>query len=306
MSIVAKRNEWAVSCLALSALLQPAFAEEKSPFKVEVSAGVEYDSNISVERLDINTTENDYAALLDLDVDYKKSLTPVATFTAGYSFSQSLHRDLDDFDVQTHLLSTGLTGDFGATSAGLNYYYADSTLGGDDFLTLQRVSPFVSHYFSKRVLLRSAFTYTDKSFDGRPTRDADSSALGADLYYFFDGAKHYVSLGYKYEQEDANDRRFEHDSQQLRLRWIKRVSLLARDAKLRLGWRYEQRDYDASNSAGARRRDDDRQRLSAELELPLSKKSYLSLEYEYSDFQSTLDSADYTQHLARVRAGYKF
>ncbi|TQV86236.1 DUF560 domain-containing protein [Exilibacterium tricleocarpae] len=302
MNVFRKHTEFLAICLAAAALAQPAFSD----FSAEVSAGVEYDSNISVERLDINTTESDYAALVDLDLDYKLSLTKAVKVTTGYSFSQSLHQDLDDFDVQTHLFSAGLSSDFGRTTAGVNYYYADSSLGGDGFLTLQQASPYISHYFTKQVFLRSAFTYTDKDFDGRPARDADAAALGADLYYFIDGSKHYVSFGYKYEDEDANTDRFDHDSQQLRLRWVKRLDILGKESKLKLGWRYEQRDYDAIDSAGTRRRDDDRHRWEAELELPLSKQSYLALEYQYSDYESTLAAADYTQHMARVRAGYKF
>lgn len=284
-----------------------AFAEnKKSPFKAKASVGIEYDSNISVEELDANTTRSDHAVLLDLDLGYKKRLTNELDVGIGYSLSQSLYDELDQFDIQTHMLSGNLKYDFGHTSAGVNYYYADSTLDRDDYLTLSQINPFLSHYFTKKWFGRAAYSYSDKKFDGRADRDAQVDAYSGDLYYFIEGAKHYLMVGYKFRQDDAESARFDYDGHQFKLRWVKRLSLMERESKLRMGYVYERRDYDDISSAGMEQRQDDRQRWSADLEFPVYQQGFVRLEYEYSDYDSNIDSLTYTQHIAGLRIGYRF
>lgn len=287
---------------------QPALAQKQVPqAKLEASVGSQYDSNITTEELDISTTTNDIALLLDLDFAYKQPLTKDLSASAAYGFSQSLYKDLDEFDLQSHLLSAGLAYDFDSkTAAGLNYNYADSALDGDGFLSLHRVSPFASRYFSKQLFVRTAYAYTDKRFDGRRNRDASASALDFDVYYFLDGPRNYLIAGYRYKTEEAESARFDYDGFQLKLRWVKRLSEFCEQCKFRLGWRMEQRDYDDISSANGSKRDDTRQRWSADFEIPLRKNTELLLEYEYSDFESNLAAVDYIQHLARVRVNHRF
>lgn len=281
-------------------------AEQQSPFKAQVSVGLEYDNNIAVEELDISTTANDTALLLDFNLDYEKALDKNTTFNAGYGFSQSLFQDLDNFDIQSHLFSAGVSRDYDKTSAGVNYYYADSTLGGDGFLDFNRLSPYLSHYFSKKQFLRVAYSYTDKGFDQGIGRDATVDAIEVDFYYFINGPRNYARIGYKFESENADSERFDHDSHHIRVSWIRRIELMGRQPKLKVSWRYEQRDYDSELSANDEQRDDDRHRLAAELEYELNKKTWLTVLHEFSNYKSNLAAADYNQHLTSIRLGYKF
>ncbi|MCG8488809.1 MAG: surface lipoprotein assembly modifier [Chromatiales bacterium] len=292
------------SSIMLGSLLAlPALADEKSkPFKVEGSLGTQYDSNITVEELDVATSKSDMALLLSADVDYKRALSKKINLNTGYSFSQSLHEDLDQFDRRTHLLSASITYGFDSkTSAGMSFNYADSALDGDGFMSLTRISPFASHYISKKIFIRPALALTDKRFDGQDNRDVDALSMNVDLYYFIDGPKNYLITGYKYTKENADSSAFDYDGHQLKLRWIKRLNLMNMQNKLRLGWRFETRDYDDISSAGGQIRDDTRHRLSADLEIPLQKQTSILLEYEYRNYQSNLDSADFNEHLATVR-----
>ena len=64
---------------------------------MELSAGMEYDSNVSIEAIDANTSAGDYAALLDADFGYKAPLGKDTELSLSYGVSQSLHEKLTVF-----------------------------------------------------------------------------------------------------------------------------------------------------------------------------------------------------------------
>lgn len=289
-------------------LAQAAGSEERleSPFSAEFSAGAEYDSNISVSQADINTGNDDFAAVFDADIGYERDLGEGTEFDLGYSFSQSLHADFTNFDLQSHFASVGLSHDFDAFTLGGDYRYVYTRLGGSGFLTLQQASPYITKFFGKKLFVRADYTYTDKNFKGGVDRDATVHAGGVDFYYFVNGVRTYFVLGYKYEDEDAVADQFDFKGHNVKVRFAQRIPVGKRDAKLKLGWRYEARDYSGVTPLILVEREDDRHRLQAELEVPFTDSIFGQLEYEYSDYSSNLPTADYTQSLASARLGVRF
>ncbi|MEZ5894076.1 MAG: hypothetical protein R3C58_13150 [Parvularculaceae bacterium] len=277
-----------------------------SPFTVEVSAGVEYDSNVSVNEVDNNTGADDFAAVIDADVEFETKLSEETQLQFGYSFSQSLHEEFTNFDLQSHFGSAELSHDFGGFDMGAAYRLIYTRLGGDGFMLMQQFSPYFSKFFGKKLFLRADYTYTDKNFENRTDRDAKVHAGGADFYYFFNGVRTYFVLGYRYENEDATDDQFDFSSNNLKARIAQRIPFGSRDAKLKLGYRYESRDYSSITPSISAIRDDTRHRFQAELEIPLTDRLYALAEYEHAAFSSNLPSADYDQDLASLKLGVRF
>jgi len=277
-----------------------------SAFSAEASIGVEYDSNINVDEIDNNTGSDDIAAALDVDLEYDIDLSSDTVLSLGYNFSQTLHDDFTNFDLQTHFASADLSHDFGDVEPGVAYRFIHSRLGGDGFLTMHQVSPYVSAFLSDNLYARADYTYSDKNFLGRIDRDSKNHAGGADFYYFVNGVKTYFVAGYKYANENAVDPQFDYDAHQFKLRFSQRFPIASREAELKLGWRYETRNYDNVTPAIGVPRDDDRHRLQAELEVPINDTFFVRTDYEYGDYSSNLPTADYMQHLVGVYLGAKF
>lgn len=294
--------------LLAPAAAQPAGTEERldSPFSVEFSTGAEYDSNISVSAIDSNTGADDFTAVIDADLEFETELDKNTELGLGYSFSQSLHADFSSFDIQSHFASADLSHDFGAFDLGAAYRFIYTRLGGNGFLTMQKFSPYATKFFGKKVFVRTEYTYTDKDFENRIDRDATVHAGGGDVYLFINGIRTYVVAGYKYEDEDATDPQFDFQSHNIKARFSQRIAMGKRDAKLKLGWRYETRDYASITPSIGVIRDDSRHKLKAELEIPVTDSVYAQVEYEYSDFSSNLPSADYSQNLVGGRLGIRF
>lgn len=276
------------------------------PVSFEISAGVEYDDNLSVNEIDQSSNQDDFSALLDAGFKFKQEIHDGTRFSAGYDFFQSLHFDRTEFDIRSHRGSAGLTHDFGDFDLGVDYTYVYSTLDDAGFLTYQLLSPYVASSLTKQIYVRAAYSYADKDFKSRPTRDAEVNAGGADVFYFLNGTKTYLLFGYKFEHEDAVGPEFDFDAHNLKARLTQKIPFNGSNAVLKLGWRYENRNYDAITPSIGVIHDDERHRFQVELEIPLSEHFYALAEYEYSDFDSNLPSVNYTQNLVTFRLGAKY
>lgn len=286
-------------------MLQRAGAEP-SALSVELSAGVESDSNVSVNELDANTGEGDLATVVDVDLDYELALDADSDLRLGYGFSGTDHDDFVAYDLQSHLATATIDHDFGTVDATAAYRFIHARLGGHDYLSMQQVSPSIARFFGKKLFVRAEYTYSDKDFADIDLRDATVDAGGADLYCFLKGVRRYVVIGYRYRREDANDAQYDYDANDLKLRLTQRVRVLDRDAILKLGWLYEQRDYSARTPAIGQQRDDDRMRFDATLEIPIGEHFFTVLGYEHGGFSSNLPSADYEENVASIKVGLKY
>jgi len=297
----------ALICVIAYAVTQSAAAEKtNSSINFEASVSHVYDSNVAVDEVDSNTRKGDTALRTKLAFGYKDNITERLKLSARFSYSAKEYNDLNEFDIRTHLLSSGFSYSLGAINTGVNIYYANTDLDRDDFLTLKRASPFASGHLSKNIFARAAYSHSYKDFSGRPERDANSDAINGDLYYFFDRTNHFVSAGYQYKSENAESSLFDYDSHKVKLRWTKRLIVFKQNTKLKLGLSYENRVYVDKTSAGSQAREDDRMRYSSLLEVPVFSNGFIDFSYEYSDYDSTLASQNYTQDLLQVGFRYEY
>lgn len=279
---------------------------EPSALSVEVSAGVESDSNVSVNELDANTGEGDMATLVDVDLDYELALDADSDLRLGYGFSRTDYEDFGAFDLDSHLATAAIDHDFGTVDATAAYRLIHARLGGHDYLTMQQASPSIARFFGKKLFVRAEYTYSDRDFADIDPRDATVNAGGADLYWFLKGVRRYVVIGYRYRRENATDAQYDFDANDLKFRLTQRFRMLDRVAILKLGWLYEQRDYSALTPAIGRQRDDDRVRFDATLEIPLGEHFFTVLGYEHGGFSSNLPSADYEEDVVNIKVGLKY
>lgn len=280
--------------------------ESKTSFSGEVQVGAQYDSNVSVDDIDTNVGRGDWAAILEARANLKTDLSRKTSLQLSYAFSQSLHDSFTDFDLQTHLGSADISHGFGKIRVGAAGRLAHSRLGGDGFLSTQQFSPYISFRASSSLLLRADYSHTSKNFIGRADRDARNDAATANVYYFVNGTRTYFQAGYNYARENAEAAPFDYEAQGFNLRFNQKLAIEGNDATLRLGWRYDRRNYDEITPAIRTERRERRHRLQADVELPVSKAIFLSGGYEYADRNSNLPSANYDQHRASLTLGARF
>jgi hypothetical protein len=277
------------------------------PFSVTVAAGFEYDSKVTVEELDITGNVSDFAAVLDLDLDYLKRFEQGTDVRAGYSLSQKNYFDETDFDLQIHNLSFDLKQNFEDFDAGLQNYNVLARLDNQQLLRFHHFSPYFTSFLTRRLYVRGAYFYRDKTFEDNPDRDADVHAGDLDLYFFIDGIRNYIVAGLRYENEDTLADEFDFKGQQFELRYSRRLDWYGdRPVRLRADWRYENRDYQSVTPSIGVKRDDTRQRWRLRLDLPVSEKLTTLLTYQYRSHSSNLASADFSDHRFEVQLEAEF
>ena len=273
---------------------------------IEGKAGVEYNSNVAVLDLDTNTGEGDWAATFNGLLEISGNPVDKLVLRGGYEFSQTLHDEFDAFDLTLHRGYAEAGYDFGFVTFGVLGNLAQANLDGDEYLTFTQVSPYLSHQFGDMLFVRVSYAATDKSFEGRPQRDATSDTIAADAYFFLDGTKRYIVIAGKSIGEDATSDEFDFSGGSARIRFVQRFDALDREVTLRAGVEYEQRDYDATTLGIGAPREDKRTGVEFSLEAPVSDNIFLEGSYRYGGYQSNLTTADYDEHVTSLKLGVKY
>ena len=263
----------------------------------ELSLGYEYDSNVSVDELDRSSSVGDGGVLFAADISVDHDFTDRTSASASYGYSRIDYQDFEFLNRETHMLGGNISSKWDSFTAGMNYFYINARLDGNDFLTYHRVSPSVSGFVSKRWFLRGAYVFGDKTIANRPGRDAQNHGTELDAYYFWRGLRRYINLGYIYRQEDSQSARFKYKAHQVKLRVVQRFEVFSKLSTLELGLRYEDRDYDEATPSIGERRHDERLRATIEFDVPLTDRINWRVYGGYSDYLSNLPSADYDQSI---------
>lgn len=266
----------------------------------ELAAGVEYDSRLSVDELDRSAAISDEALVTSAKISGKWKPTSPFSLKGGYSYSGTKYRDNSEFDIDIHQLYADASYDFDVATVGASQFFADAKLDGEGLLELSRTSLYVSKLMDKRFFVRLAMDLTDKDFDTRSQRDADSSALSGDVYYFFNQAKSFVSVGVSGEEEDAVGDEFDFDGVGFKAKVSNKFQIAGKDSKLSLEYRYKQRDYDNLTPLIGERRDETRQNTKLVWEVWFTEQVGVENSLEYGNYNSNLDSNNFSEVIGSV------
>lgn len=276
----------------------------KNRWRAEVGLGGEYDTNVSVDEVDLSSGQSDFATVIDLELGVKRSLSERTEASLNYDVSKSTYQEFSNVDRLTHILGADINTDLGSSNASLSAYYIDSQLDGDAFLKYTRISPSLSGFLSKRWFARGAYVYAERSIDNRSQRDAETQTGEFDLYYFHRGLRSYLNFGYRYRDEEAVADELDFDAHSLKLRYIRRFDTGERKVKVEAALRYEVRNYSSDEPTIAEQRSDDRLRLKLDLEIPLTQAFAWQWYLSYGDYISNLPRADFTQTIVGTRLQY--
>lgn len=295
----------AITCALLFCSQSNLAAEAEGKLSFDVAAGLQYDSNLSVPELDAVANVSDYSGVIEAGAryDYKSGKNE---FGAGYDFFQRLQFDYSAFDLQIHNLSGRAARSLGQTTLALSGNYVYSELDGQEYLTMMRLTPAAQGFIARHWFARAAIDFSEKEFNEVTTRDSDVWSPSMRLYYFFNKFQTNVYLAYRYEDEDAASSRYSVISHRAKFGLSHKFQLFDRESRLRLEASYEDSEFQGITPSIGTERDEDSAEFSARLEVPISRKIYWELEYEYQDKTSNVDYLDYNQFMFGTKIGIRF
>ena len=93
-----------IAALLLCSSCALARAAEAPEYSAEVSIGGEYDSNVTVDEVDISSSQSDYALTTDAELRASQQFNDTTGGSLTYDFSQTNYQEFTIVDRQTHLL----------------------------------------------------------------------------------------------------------------------------------------------------------------------------------------------------------
>lgn len=298
----------ALACAGAATVASASTAPGASDFEFtgELAAGYQYDSNVSVDEIDTATGQADTAWVTELAVAGTWTPTERFELSAGYDYLSYSYQDFDAFDLDLQILHGDISYRFDWFTLGLSRHDADADLGDSDFLVFNQSTLYASKLIDNHFFWRISAQQAEKRFTDLTVRDADTESYGADLFWFSDEGKSFITAGYTFDDEDATADAFDFHGHTWRVKLSKGFQLWNRDQTLELGWNFQQRDYQADMPGLGQARED--KRHVAELNWTIPVNDYLSVvaKAEYADFQSNDPGADYQETLGSVHFRFRF
>lgn len=314
------RKKWMaalmVACLLLPAAAVKAQEEEASPadpgpeelpLSLYVEVGGEYDNNITIDDTDNNSAQGDaklrFRARVGLDV-YDQNDT---SLTARYSFFQSLHEDLTDFDLQIHGFSVRGKTKVGRANLGTTYRYDNISLAGSKFQDVHTVRPDIGLLIARKTYLTAFYEFRTQSFNDPllQERNADRHSLSSKVYFLLGNGRN-ITAGYTVSRHNAQNDAFTFWGHTADTSLKLPLDSSDRPNVFRLRYRYRQRDFSAVTPSINAVRQDKRHTMRAILEMPLSESLEARAEYRYVHADSNLPIVDFESHTVRASIGWTF
>jgi len=284
-------------------------------WQLRVGVGSQFDSNVVLQPDDgavpgqISDKE-DFRFTFSFGGRYDLWRTSSTYLMADYSFYQTVHTDISDFDLQSHLfrligawavsrsLNVGLEG-------GTNYF----RVGNDDYLHEIYGLPFVSFFAKPWAYTYLSYRLTNEDyltsfFDS--ARDGITQTMAVRQYFLLDEFDRYLFLGYQYEVDSpglrvGND--FEYDGNQVE---VGVRSPLPFDLVGEATYSFRNKDYNFANSRTnfTRERNDDMHNVLLILRRKLTPYLEVNLSYSATVNNSNIDDFQYDRHI--VSLGFDF
>ncbi len=185
---------------------------------LNLTGGFQYDSNVVLEPSDGTLPEgisrkSDWRGIIYFEGKYTPILTEKLTLGPTYSFYQSLHTKLHDFNVQQHQpglsLNYIINKDF---SLRANYAYEYTTVGGEGYLSSHTLSPIITIAEGKGFFVSVRYRYQRKDFRdsdlfmSNSERNGSNNLIGITQYIPL-GSVASLKLGYAHDVDSA-DRKY--------------------------------------------------------------------------------------------------
>lgn len=277
------------------------------PWRVYAGLAFEYDSNVALAPDDDNLAENVYGvsdqsdgrAVITAGGRYALVSNEKLRIAAGYDFLQSLHFDLERYDVQTHKVGAEAEYRIGRVSLGLAGVYEHSLLDEESLLNGGTVLPWarvdegwfgrteVYYRFRGRDFVLSPYS---------PQRDSINQAAGVRQFIHLGARTRSLVIGYRFDNDSADRTigdKFNYDGNQFEvgLEWMLDFGLRAEAL-----YAYRMEDYSPSSND----RDDDEHQAMVRVEKRLTDLLWLNASYIFRDNQSDQKTFEYTRHITSL------
>jgi hypothetical protein len=253
--------------------------------------------------------------VLGVGAAYRVVDSDLAQGTLSYDLTQSLHFQINDFDLQGHRLRLDLSTPPSGLQYGVTGLYDFYLLNFEKFYQQGLAIPWVAYHESAVTATQLYYRFRSRDylhdpFD--PFRDGYNNAVGLRQFFLLGAAGRQLSAGYQWEDEnpisdDGND--FEYAANQIDLRFNFELLDWATGVA---GYAFRLVDYQFRNSrtgsppAFGVRRHDRQHHIVLHFERPLIPHLVAELEYLGVINDTNIDEFEYNRHVVSAAVRVEF
>ena len=261
------------------------------------AVGIEHDDNLTVSQTSLSTGIGDIAATFDAGIEIEVLREEPVGLTVGYDFFQSLHQDLEQFDLQVNEPHVEIYGFLGKVQSALAYAYRRESYHGRNYLE--------SHIIDLEFTLCGRWNscalvggeFERLRFDAIPGRDANRYTLLIGEQTFFLQGLLAVSLRWQPQWQDATGNFFDYDAQIVSAGTTIFLDGIRNGLVAGLSYEFESRDYrNEIRSLGFARRDKQHV-IWAGARIPLFGPTQASFDYVRVISRTNIPDLDYDENI---------
>jgi hypothetical protein len=270
---------------------------------LRLSAGMQYDSNVILEQdspiAPSPEGKSDWRAVIVANGTLPFLVTESRGGEASYQFYQSLHLDLEDYNIQQHTARLGGHVALSRTARfDLAYEYIYSFVGGEKYSTVNWISPRVTFSLTPSSITDVHGSYAAKRFFNTPVftylteKDGNNTAIGA-VHSLMAGKSSSISFSYTYDKNTAKQEYWAYTGHRLAVNALTEAGAYTVFA----GVSYYDRQYEGVPPGASEKRHDGAQEASVGISRKAGKKLTVSLSDTYTFNDSNLVLFEYTRNI---------
>jgi tetratricopeptide (TPR) repeat protein len=281
---------------------EKAVGEEK-PYRLNVTAGIQYDDNVIVEQgnpiVPEDKRKEDGMVIIYVDAGADLFNSENIKLKTDYNFYQSLHFDLNDYNVHYHKITPAIEGTYSdIIKPSIGYSYEHTLFGGDRY---SRVHALLANIYVKEAENFSAnlsYEYRDLDYDDtdlfpdNSIRTGEQNVIGVTQNFRFDKVNGKVY--YFYNDTDADAEYWAYDGYRL---GAEIMYQLLTPLYVTVSGQYGEERYNEDFPGLSERRKDKTQHYSLVLTYRVSDRLIIYLTEDYTSNDSNLDIFEYDRNV---------
>ena len=154
-------------------------------FDLELAAGYAWDDNVGLDELERATGESDEVTTLEIQGSALFSYQDRASLRVSAGLVDDSYQEFSQVDRRTESLGVNLEAQLGKATVGINWFDVSADLDDEEFLTYERLSPYLAGFLSKQWFLRGEYVYGEKTIAAARAGKPTATQCLSDSYYFF-------------------------------------------------------------------------------------------------------------------------
>lgn len=289
-----------------------AVKEQTKPLCFDAKLGVEYDDNVTLQPVDEDAADisgkEDERAVINLKLTRRAFLEP-GEVGISYSFYQSLHQDLDEYNLQGHTGSLYFASALRPFQPTVQYNYEYYFVDNDEYLEKNVLVPSVNISVASPHITQIYFKYESMNYlvsveEDEYDRSGSANSVGVNQYFSIIEDKGFFRVGGEYKNNEADGDDWDYSGSKFVASLY--IPLPISKMHMEIGGEYELNNFDNEDSFFEETREDKIVRAWLEFIYKLNNNWDVALNYRHINNRSNIDFYEYRRNITSLFASYSF